>query len=321
MPIINAPTNTTPREDLQGSFVKGNLPFMTSATQILRPLPISRAKGAMDVINRTSTLQRVSNGIARSRSGGFKTANIERTEVTFRTQTYGIKVPYDAKDRADYQDLYDYEKTLSDIGQAIVYREQEARLNTFFNASDFASGTRGSTPSNPWSDPVNGTPRADVASARETRYKATGLTNGWYLACTFMTLLHLKKSNDMWANRKYGQYPQTEQEKIRAITEEFEVAGLILVGGRYNAAGENLAESMDDLWTPTKAALVRVAETDDPSEPCVGRTFYNDQFGGLMTVSTYFDNDILSDQYLSYQDVTEKALDLECGHVFYSIAS
>lgn len=321
MPVINAPTNTTPREDLQGSIVKGSLDFQTSATQILRPLPQSKSKGIIDIITRKSTMQKVKSGIVRTRGGGFKTIDFERAEQTFRTITYGVAVAYDDKDRADFENDYGYEVHLTKLGGTVVLREQEARINSLFETgSNFPAGTRGASLSNTWSNQSSGTPRSDVSSALEDRYKATGMKTGWNLCLTYMSLLHLFKSNDIVANRKYTANARTFDEKVQMVTEELMVDGVILVGGRYDSADEGQTESMSDLWTTTKAALVRVAQSEDPSEPCLGRTIYNDEFGGLFTVAEYYDTSVLSKKILSYQDVVEVAFDLECGYVFQGVA-
>lgn len=322
MPIMNSPTNTTPREDLQGSIVKGNFQFETSATEILTPIPMSASKGIIDLITRKSTLQKMQGGIKRSRDGGFKRVDMARSEKTFRTITYGVGARYDAKDRADYQSKYDYESHLAQLSASVMFREQEERLNSFFETTtNFPSGTRGTTLSNRWSDQANGTPRSDASSALEDRYKATGMTNGWHLACTYMTLLHLAKSNDIVANRKYTSNATSLEEKKKVVAEEMMVDGIILVGGRYDSADEGQAESISDLWTPTKAALVRVAKSQDPKEPCVGRTIYNEEFGGLQTTVEWYDPSVLSDVILNYQDVIETDFDLECGYVFQNVAA
>jgi hypothetical protein len=123
----------------------------------------------------------------------------------------------------------------------------------------------------------NGTPIEDVFRARIKVRKRTGY---WPNAMTInkIQFFHLLNSPEIRDRIKYTVTPTPDL--VSAMLKElFQLQYIFIAGGVTNSANAAQDRSIADIWDTTTCAIFRCAETDDPREPSIGRTFQWSGYG------------------------------------------
>lgn len=308
---LHSPTTlTTPREDLKGSFKQGQLTFEASCLRWLRPLKMMKTKGTLDVLTPQSLLALPTNA-DRNKDGSYNFTDSDRTEITFKTKSYGLNHAYDEEDRADYEDEYKYESSITQMTWARVMRRMELRALALVNTTTFATGTRGHSASSSWSDTTNGDPALDTKKAKQGVYDRSGeIINAAVMS--WRNIWDAWNSEKLWKNSRYVRDIPGDPD-LTAIARQLGLKYVIPWGGKYNTAKEGQTAALGELANTDYVFFCKIAETDSNDEPCVGRILYHDGYGGLGSVKTI--ENPMNDQtvYRVYQKVQEKIFWADLG--------
>lgn len=303
MAMNGATSLTTPRDDIKGTFGKGILEFEPSVLEWLRPLRTTKTKGVLDVLPPQSLMDRPAD-VKRNRDGSYKFTESEREEITFRLASYGLNHAYDDEEAADYEDDYNYKVAIGKMLYSRVMRAQETRGIALVNTTTFATGTRGHSSSNVWSTPASGDPAADAKKARIGMYDLAGIqpnaaVMGW------RNVWDAWQCDAVWKNLKYTQGVSATP-NLEILAAAMDLKKIIIWGGKYNTKQEGITPVLGEMSNTDHVFFCRVAETDSPDEPCIGRTLYHDGYGGLVSVKEIRNENNDNDVQRVYQKVQEK---------------
>jgi hypothetical protein len=74
-------------------------------------------------------------------------------------------------------------------------------------------------------------------------------------------------------------HARRRQEIANAVADVLDIKYLLVAGGFKNTANEGQDAAISRIWSDSYAMVCRVAESDDPREACIGRTFIWDGDG------------------------------------------
>ncbi|MDY6903695.1 MAG: hypothetical protein SWH61_03325 [Thermodesulfobacteriota bacterium] len=189
----------------------------------------------------------------------------------YMTKENGWEEPVDDREKAMYATLFDAEAVAAKRANKIVLHAREKRVSDLvFNTTRFS----GHAVSNEWSDAVNATPITDVKDARQAVELQCGMTPNALI--TDSTTFDCIKECDQIVERIKYTFPGIEITDMNAaqVAQALGVKYLLVGGGVYDAAGENKDANITRFWPSDQVMLTRIAEDNDITEPCIGRTFY-----------------------------------------------
>lgn len=306
MGMQQAASVSTPRGDLAGSVNKGILLFEASVEKVFRPLRVPAMSGKLAVLPPESLMAMPSGSLLRAKDGSFPYTESERTEMDYKLASYGLNHAYDDSERAQYETLYGYESSITQMLFSRVRRVQEARFLAQITTTNFATGTRGHSSSNPWATPSSGDPAADGLLARKGIKGRSGILPN-AAVMSWLNLEQAWKCDALHKNHKYTQNINAAP-RLDILAGELGVEEIILWGGKKNTANEGATPVLGDLENTDYVFFCRVARTDSPDEPCTGRTLFYDEYGGLGDAKTFRKEENDNDVYRYFQTVQEKRL-------------
>lgn len=315
---ITASTSTAiPRQDLAGSIMATKQVWSPIALQIFVPFRVGNKAGGFGKVPLAALLHRAS--VARAASGAYNRSTWKFEDDSYACKEYGHEEIKDDSERKLYQSVLDYETVLANRGRGILVREQEARVQAIVHSSaNFPlSGNTGKTVSNAWSDRANATPITDCADARAGVRARYGFDPD-------VIQIGKDRWDALWQNaqiRDNSKYvmqieaPSADDAAAKAHMARMLGFRELLVGDMpYNSADEGQTASVSNIWIANRAFIFRRAETMDLADPCIGRTMYWEEDGGLMYAEEYRAEDRRSDVVRVRQHLQEKLL-LDCGYL------
>jgi hypothetical protein len=105
------------------------------------------------------------------------------------------------------------------------------------------------------------------------------------------------------------------------LARAFNIKNFVVSKSANNTANEGQTMVIAPMWASSKAMICRVAETSDPREPCIARTFHwgedGSQPGGA--VETYIDATVRAEIIRVRHETVEKVRYTEMGHLLTGI--
>lgn len=238
--------------------------------QILRPRTVALQSADLGKIPLRELLQ--IHKTKRAPGSGYRRGDFEFETWTYKTAEYGWEEPLDDRTLAIYHDMLDAEEIHSQRAMQFVLDEYERDVATAVHDTAVWTGADLTTAlSNEWDDHENATPIDDVHSAMEKVTIKSGLVPN-VLQVDTLQYWHLCQCAQILDRIKWAS--EATQEKMRSvIAQVLDVQRIVVAGGLKNTANEEQAASVSRIWGGEYAMVCRVAETDDPQEPCIGRTF------------------------------------------------
>lgn len=287
--------------------------------QLLPILDVEQQSGWFGRIPLAELLRNVD--ALRASQGGYATIDWQFADDQFTTREYGVQAPVDRRNAARFANYFDCEMIAGKLARDATMRAAELRVAAaIFNTTTFGTTAAGTT----WATAATATPIANVESAKNAIYDATGL----WPNCVAM---HRKVFN--WARRTAevkdaissngasGESYIARRVTAAMLAEVFDVDRVLVCGGSYNSAGEGLAASIAGIYPVNQVWVGRVADTASMAEPCVGRTFHwsadGSQPGGLF--ESYEDPGTRRDMVRCRHEVHEKILISGLGRVITGI--
>jgi hypothetical protein len=125
-----------------------------------------------------------------------------------------------------------------------------------------------------WDDLTNAVPINDVEAARLLIIEGSGLVPN-ALICNRKQYWGCKNTAQIVDRLKYWGGDDPKDVSMAAVAACLGLDMILVAGGDAikNTAIEGQSVTSGDIWSDEYMMLARVAVTDDPQEPCVGRTF------------------------------------------------
>jgi hypothetical protein len=248
---------------------------------VLRPRLVSVQSANVGKIPLEQLLQQRDTN--RAPGAGYPRGDFEFTTFTYSTQEYGWEEAVDDRTLAVYRDMIDAETVHQQRAIGFVCEAYErAVAAAIYNTSTWTGATLTTAITNEWDDSANATPTADINSAKEKIRTLSGLEpnalvlNRYQFDCLCAT-------DEMRDVVKYTARA-TMATMAAAVADCLGIQFLLVSGGFTNSANAQATASMARLWSNEYMMLCRVATSDDPREPCIGRTFmFTEENAGVGT--------------------------------------
>lgn len=272
--------------------------------------------GKLDVLIREDIAPRIER-TARSPGSAYPRGDMRTETIPFQVLDYGMEMALADEKRAFYRNSFDAEAAFARKAVVEIVAGHEDRTATLiFNTSTWTGAnlyTDIST-SAPWD-----TANSDVIDKTQTAIlvikKNTGMRPNALLA-TESAIIGLVSVNTAIRSLMGTANALPWRDRLQLLASILGVDELIIAGASKNAAIEGQDFSGSSFWDEDYAMLLRVAKTDDPDEPCVGRTVIWDEFGSELTsVGTYREPQTKSDIIQVDSKHVELILDIYFGHL------
>jgi hypothetical protein len=171
-----------------------------------------------------------------------------------------------------YRDIIDAEVVATNRAEDFLHNEYERDVAAaVFNTSTWTGASLTTAIAVPWSTYATATPQANISAAKEKVRLGSGLEPNALIisGSEFENLLLTAELKDAV---KYTATP-TDAVLRNAVAEYFGLRYILIAGGMKNTASPGQAASLTRIWPDGYAMVCRIAESNDPREPCIGRTF------------------------------------------------
>jgi hypothetical protein len=288
------PSTAVVRLDLSGTFMEFDLEMSRKGfigPRVLRPRMVGMQAANVGKIPLESLLQTQPDN--RASSAGYGRAKWTFALWSYATQEHGWEEALDDHNVAVFRDIYDAENIAAMRCQDVVMRNYEltaagAVFNTAtWNNSGRAVGNElacvcGTTYGNDtfgpaWSNKSGCTPIDDVELLKRRVRANSGLepnavilnqVASWNAANSDQVTQRIKYS-DFQDPRYLSDFTMI----ANLLAQLWQVKHVLIAGGHKNTANQGQSAAISRIWSDSYVMAARVAETDDPREPCIGRTF------------------------------------------------
>lgn len=290
--------------------------------RVLRPIDVAKPNGSFGKIPIEQLLQ--NRETKRAPGAGYARGDWKFTPDTFACEEHGAEEPVDDREADMYAEYFDAEVMAAKRARDIVLRNREREIAAaVFNPTTFASYTGAVTVE--WSTAASATPIANVKTAKEAVWSQCGM---WPNALVmnrivFNNLRECAQILDRIASDGAGFPTRATDVTAAQLAAVFDLPYIIVAGGTKNTANEGQSVSLDWVWDDEYAMVARIAETDDPREPCLGRIFHYTGDGSEMegTVESYRDEPVRSTIIRVRNDMDVKLIHAQCGYLLSNITA
>lgn len=238
--------------------------------RIMRPRLVGLQSADVGKIELGQLLQQ--RDTSRAAASGYRRGEFEFTKYDYACSEHGWEEPMDDWTVSVYSDLIDAEATHSDRAVGFLCDAFERDVKDIVYDTNVWTGDDLTTAlGNEWDDAAAATPIEDVFNAKEKVRLGSGLIAN-ALVCNALQYFHLKNCDQVVERIKYVARAD-QMELSRAIADVLDIDMILVAGGLTNSANPQQAASISRVWPNENAMVCRVALTDDPREPCIGRTF------------------------------------------------
>jgi hypothetical protein len=315
----------TQRPDLASSFEEFSLEANREGfigTDVLTVINVAKQAGTFGIIPVEQLLQHPET--LRAPGSNYNRMRWKFETSTYATEEHGIEEPVDDRESAMYMDYFDAEVMASRRAFHAVLVAQEIRIATaVFNATTWTGAALTTAITNEWDDATNATPFADVEAAVQAVYEGTGLWPN-ALIMNYKVFRNLRLTAQVVDRVKYQGFVDARPGNItaEALGQAFDLR-IIIAGGTKNTAKEGQAASTASIWDDEYAMVARVATSEDPREPCIGRVFHWAEDGSSIggTVESYRDEQVRGDVVRVRHDVDELIIYPGAGHLLSNVTT
>lgn len=289
------PSTVITRIDLSSTFTEFNQKMSRQGfigPKVLRPRMVGIQAADVGKIPIEALLQQ--HDTNRASGSGYNRGDWNFTKYSYSCSEHGWEEPLDDRNIKIYQDIFDAEAIAAGRAEDIVMRDYEfAVASAVFSTSTFSAtsvpytgggsgtvggqyvaGTANSNTGAPakWTAQHTATPIEDVEYARRMVILGSGLLpNAVILSRN--AFWNAVNTDEIVLRLKYSGHDDPKDITENMMAEVWQVEHVLVAGGIYNQANEGQSLNAAFIWGDSYAMVARVAETDDPREPCLGRTF------------------------------------------------
>jgi len=210
---------------------------------------------------------------SRAPSGEYKRGDFEFTKFSYATDEHGREEPLDDRTLKIYRDIFDAEAIHSQRAMDIVLRNLEiACAAKLYDTAVWTGATLTTAVAVEWSTVATGVPITNIKAAKQRVRDNCGLEPN-ALVCNQLQFENAMATDQVVDRLKYwgGDDPKNLNEATAAAL--FGLEHIIVAGGIKNTAKKGQSAAISRIWSDEYVMVCRVAETADPQEPCIGRTF------------------------------------------------
>ncbi len=268
------PSTAITRLDLSATFFEFDLAMSRKGfigSRVLRPFLSGVQSANAGKIPLEALLQ--THDTSRAPGAGYSRGDFEFTKYSFATDEHGWEEPMDERQLKLFADMFDCEAVHAQRAVDFVMRNYEIAVAAMiYNTTTWTGAAKTTAITHEWDDASNAVPLTNIEAAKRKVRAGCGLDAN-ALICNRDQFWNLANTNQIVSRIKYwgGDDPKKINEAMIAAACDLE--HIIVAGGIKNTANEAQTASISAIWSDEYAMLCRVAETDDPAEPCVGRTF------------------------------------------------
>ena len=268
------PSTAITRTELGATFSEFDLAASRAGfigARVLRP----RAVGvqAADVGKIPIEALLVTKDDTRAPGAGYRRGDFEFTKFSYATDEHGWEEPMDDRTLAMYADLLDAESIHTQRAMDMVLRNYEiAAAAAVYDTAVWTGAALTLAITEEWDTAASAVPISDVAYAKQKIRANSGLEPN-ALICNRKQFEGICASAQVIDRIKYwgGDDPKNITEQMIAALLGLDY--ILVAGGIKSTAKEGQSAVLAACWSDEYAMVARVAVTDDPQEPCVGRTF------------------------------------------------
>jgi hypothetical protein len=239
------------------------------ADRVLPLFPVSLQSSGFPVIPKEVMLKLKET--ARAPRSAYPSADWNWENGLFATSENGWEEPIDDRERKIYRRLFDVESVCARRAMQIIMRGREKRVaDLVFNATRFTAHAV----SNKWSDVTSATPIDDTRDAKRAVELQCGMTPNVLIMDP--TTMDCVINCDQVVDRLKYTFPGIDiaNMNMAQVARVLGVEQVLVGGGVYDSAGENLDADIARIWPSTQVMLTSIATSGDLTEACLGRTFY-----------------------------------------------
>lgn len=210
---------------------------------------------------------------SRAPGAPYKRDDVEFDKFNYATDDHGREAALDDRTLKIFRDVFDAEGIITQRVMDIVLRNFEiASAAAIYDTAVWTGASLTTTITNEWDDATNATPVADVEAARKKVLAGCGLEPN-ALICNRAQAWAACETDDIKNRLKYWGGDDPKDINAKTLAALFDLDYLIVAGGIKNSANQGQSATVADIWSDEYMMVARVAETDDPQEPCIGRAF------------------------------------------------
>lgn len=314
----------TLRPDLASSLEQFDLAMSAEGFISQRVAPVIEVGSASGTFGQIPLAELLQNrDTLRSATAGYSRSQFKFVPVTYTCEEHGAEEVIDDKEANMYRNYFDLEVLCTKRAQDAVLRNAEARMaNAIFNTSVWTGAALTTAAAATWSTLATAVPITDVEGAVQKVYDNSGLVAN-AIIMGWKAFRNVRRTAQILDNIKYAGIidPRPGTLTTEALAQVFGLKYLFVGGAPRNSANEGQNAVVAGIWDNTRAMVCRVAETDDPREPCIARTFHWSEDGSMPqgTVERYRDENVRGNIVRVRHDVAEKIMYVQAGHLLTAL--
>lgn len=260
-------------------------------------------------------LLRYNANVDRAPASGYNRDSTKFEDDNYATFEYGAEEEVDDKLRNMYKFQFDAETIALKKAIDRILRAQEVRISqAVFNTTTFTGSTLflDVSGSRPWTNKAQATPVDEINTAKRNIRQNFGKWPNTILF-DYSLLLYIRELNDIQdriASSGAGQSIKASEITKAQLAQVFDIPNVLVANAVQNTALEGNAASMSSLWSDSYCFVGYMAETNDITEPCLGRCFHwgGDGSDPLGRIESYRDEPKRADVVRVRHEVGEKVL-------------
>ena len=268
------PSTAITRTDLASTFAEFDLAMSRKkfiGPSVLRPRLVGVQAADVGKLPLEAFLQ--TKPTDRAPGASYKRGDFEFTKFNYATDEHGWEEPLDDRTLAMFRDMLDAEEIHAQRATDFVLRNFEiAVAAAIYNTTTWTGATLTTAITHEWDDATNAVPITNIEAARRKIRAASGLEAN-ALVCNRDQFWNLLNTAQVIDRLKYWGGDDPKNLSIETAKAMLDLDHILVAGGIKNSAKQGQDATIAAIWGDEYAMLARVAETDDPQEPCVGRTF------------------------------------------------
>jgi len=239
-------------------------------TKVLRPRMVGTQAASFGKVTIEQLLQQ--RETARQARAGYGRSNWDFSNDSYATEEHGWEEPMDDRELRMYRDIVDQEGIQAERAMMPVCDKYErAVAAAVFNTSTWTGASLTTAVGTQWTQAnwSSATPIKDVLGAIEKVRQGGVMPNA--LILNYKAFSNMVNCTEVLDRIRYAK--EATQSAVRsAIADHLGLRQVIVSGGLTNSANPGQTASISDIWG-AYAMVAKVAETDDPKEVCIGRTY------------------------------------------------
>jgi hypothetical protein len=209
--------------------------------------------------------------VKRAARSAYSRDEFEAKDQGYSCKERGHEQPLDDGERELYASDFAAEQAASRIAMQVVLQEQERDIAaTVFNPSLFTGSSYNDVSGTPWATASTDIIGQIKTSAKSVRLNCANAANALIISQSVLDN-QIGNNTAIASKLQYTQVP-TQDAIIKALGGLFNLKHIIVGNVVDNTANEGQAFLGGDMWGTSYAMVARICETNDLTEPGLGRT-------------------------------------------------